>query len=50
MNEVATKIMSESKETTLTQHMSVTDAADEIDVFVLVFTVRSVLYLFTFIL
>ena len=50
MNEVATKIMSESKETTWTQHMSVTDVADEIDEFELDFTVRSGPQVITFML
>ena len=50
MNEVATEIMSESKETTWTQHMSVTDVADEIDEFELDFTVRSGPQVITFML
>ena len=50
MNEVATKIMSESKDTTWTQHMSVTDVADEIDEFELEFTVRSGPQVITFML
>ena len=50
MNEVATEIMSESKETTWTQHMSVTDIADEIDEFELDFTVRSGPQVITFML
>ena len=42
--------MSESKETTWTQHMSVTDVADEIDEFELDFTVRSGPQVITFML
>ena len=42
--------MSESKETTWTQHMSVIDAADEIDEFELDFTVRSGPQVITFML
>ena len=42
--------MSESKETTWTQHMSVIDAADEIDEFELDFTVRSGPQVITFLL
>ena len=42
--------MSESKETTWTQHMSVTDVADEIDEFELEFTVRSGPQVITFML